>query len=284
MDRTPVKSDTSQEPQHESSTRLSQEATGKQSWTVAIDLSANLRDENGKPNGVGASDKWAELQKLAGGTAGKPVTLVVSVTEPEQMVNSKSKYASKPSSPDAKETGDPYLNRLLELKHPKVDTYMIRDGNVSKIETHKSEGTAQDIDALLKVANSQAPADHRALIIFAHGKGTDFESIKGDAGIAPLGYVRAAITDGMPKNTPLDLTVFDSCTMASVGTAHAMRGLTDRMVASADTEFAQKGMQESINLNATLENLIKNPNMTREGIECRLHQRSQREATVHHTK
>ena len=78
MDRTVSKLDASQDPQHESSTRLSQEANGKQSWTVAIDLSANLRDENGKPNGVGASYKWEQLQKLAGDTAGKPVTLVVS--------------------------------------------------------------------------------------------------------------------------------------------------------------------------------------------------------------
>ena len=184
------------------------------------------------------------------------------MTEPEETVNSKGKNTVKPGVPAAKADDDPFVDKLLGLKHPTVDTYMIRDGHVRKVETHKSEGTAQDIDALLKVANLQAPADHRALIIFGHGQGTDFESIQGDAGTAPIGYVRSAIKDGMPKDTPLDLTVFDSCTMASVGTAHAMAGLTDRMVASEDTEFAPKGLPEGINLNATLENLIKNPNMS----------------------
>ena len=161
---------------------------------------------------------------------------------------------------------------------------MIRNGGVSKVETHKSEGTAKDIEDLLTVANFQAPADHRALIIFGHGMGTDFESIKGDAGTAPMGYVRAAIADGMPKDTALDLTVFDACTMASVGTAGYMQGLTNRIVASADTELAQKGLPEGINLNATLENLIKNPNMTGKELSVDFINKAKRAATAHRIK
>jgi hypothetical protein len=214
-------------------------------WTVAVDLASNLRDQNDRITGAGAANQWNKIQSLSRQTAHKPVAFVVSFTHPQAESNSSFETAEL-SSP------------------PTVDTFLLKDGSIKKLESHNSEGTAREIERLLQSAQEIAPSKHLGLIIDAHGSGTEM-GIVGDYGRGPDSALRSSIRSGLAHRSQLDLLDFNSCLMSSATTLSYLHDLTKFIVASEDSEVAyMKAGFDSQNVTAALSGLLASPAMTPE--------------------
>jgi len=265
MDRVVSDPITGESEASKASRSMSQEATNKQSWTIAVDMAANLLGPDGKFTGGGAIHKWESLQKMAKETANKPVTFVVSVTRPEYP-NDPLKPIGEVLPPDpTREIADSstILQPGTNRPKPTIDTFIITGGQIRRESSQKSLGTAQDVENLLEVAAAKAPSEKLGLVILAHGVGTDDAGISGDAGSATLTKLGTEIKRGLGARDKLDLLVFDGCRMASTETAHTMQTIAKNLVASADHEIgAIKLGFNGLNLNAPMHRLMANPNMT----------------------
>ena len=233
--------------------------TQRQRWTMAIDLTTSIRDEHGQLQ-AGAENKWQQLQKMAEETRGKPVTLVVSVPREEQGRQGGQRSSQAPSREGAAKVpgadGPPV---------PTIDTYIVRDGQITKVESHRTDGMAGDVKDLLQTAAKVAPSDHLGLVVQAHGTGLASLGIAGDTGTATMSQLHDALKDGLSASgrSQLDVLDFDACQMASTDTVKSMHDVTRFMVASADEELADdKHRFDGQNLGAVVHDLLATPDQS----------------------
>jgi hypothetical protein len=249
-----------------SSERLTQEAIG--SWTIAIDLATNLRGPDGKHNGEGAVSKWIALQQLKNETANKTVSFVVAVAKPydDNPLSAPIGQLKLPASDHAANTGsqrkgpaetDFFASLLSPKVKPDIETFLISNGDITSLGIHQSLGVAQDAAELLSVARKQAPSEKLGFMINAHGTGTDFRGIEGDAGTSSQTALSQDIAQKLEQDRKLDVMVIDGCRMSSTETAHVMKTVANALVASEDQEIAS-----GLNLNAPLHALLSKPSMT----------------------
>jgi hypothetical protein len=209
----------------------------KTQWTVAINLAANgtFNAEN-----LGADAQWRRLQQLAEQTKGTPVDLVVQLTQGE----ARGKHAS---------TGN----------GASVQRYLVSNGQIRQIHDGPSRGMAGDVTDLLRAANEVSPSQQLALIQQSHGAGTD--GVEGAAGSATLPEFSAAIKAGLEgsNHERLDLIDFNACSMGATSVVDQMSRVANHMVASSEVELgAPDGAYDGQNIQHTLSQLLKNPNVT----------------------
>lgn len=103
---------------------------------------------------------------------------------------------------------------------PIVDTYLISAGKLQLIESHLSQGMADDVKLLLQTEQSAAPSEHLGLSIEAHGSGLEMGMLS-DRSRASTKDLHDAIQVGLGNGKKLDILDLDACLMASTNTPAA---------------------------------------------------------------
>lgn len=259
MENSFARSDKSKIAEGESSSSLSAEFAFENKWTIAVDLTTNIRGADGKLNGAGAPEKWKQLQELAVSTLDKPVKVLVSVAN-QVLSEAPTERRAFENAPGANVLGPDLTGQVGGVR---IDTYLIEKGKVKQLASAPSQGIAADLSSLLVTAETEAKSEHLGLFVFAHGTGKDYPGIAGDAGSVTLSELENSIHDGLAGRSKLDLLVFDACRMATTETANKMQSVSKAMVASEDQEIAllDRG-SDGISLNAPLKDLLNNPQMS----------------------
>ena len=202
----------------------------KQQWTLAIELATNVT-RPGNPQPVkGAERQMKEIEALAAQTKDKPVTIVAQC---------------------ARADGSKIL-----------DTYIIKDGHITKAPPHHSDNIEHDITNLMKLANTLAPAEKLGLMILSHGQST--RGILGDNGKASLDELKHAIATGLQGSghSELDLLDLDACIMGNTNVLDKLSGSAHQIVASEDYERLLDGNVDGQRLEASISSLLRNPQMS----------------------
>jgi hypothetical protein len=225
--------------QKQSSTASSTDPNHKE-WTVAVNLGANANP--GTDHAIGADVKAANLKKLADETKGSSVSIVA------QDVIQNSKY-----NESTKDTQSPYL----------LERFRIQDGKVENLPTVASHGTADDVKSLVKLAAADN-SDKLALISQSHGLAGQGLHGDADADATSIKDFSDAVKDGLKgsNHQKLDMLDFDACMEGNKDTLDKVKDLSDNVVASPEVESGAPHSYDAQNLNASMDALIKNPNMS----------------------
>jgi hypothetical protein len=183
-------------------------------WLFCIDVTT-------KEFGAGDNIKLrlGHLEELAKKTKGKPGITIVAQTAVE----------------DVDEKSMSLYKKFVALPYH-IDRYIIRDGEIKKIDSVNSKGVATDVQELLSFATSRFEGKRTALIIDSHGLGN--RGLSADTGKSTVDDLVKAIKNGLGGKGKLDLLDFDSCLMAQNGVLQRMQEVTGTVVASAETEGA----------------------------------------------
>ncbi len=214
-------------------------------WTVAVDLTSDLILPDGTD--VGGHHELSKLEQLVEASKGQPdVAIAV------QAAGSRSREQLP-------------TNGTGQQQDVQLDRYIIRDGQLTKVETVDSQGIQENQTGLLQFATQFAPSDHIGLVIQSHGGGAD--GLVGGTGEETLAQLNAAVKAGLTGSghERLDLLDFDACSMASAATLGAVTDIADQVVASELRERASKNF-DGQNLNAILTNLLQNPQLSPEDL------------------
>jgi hypothetical protein len=242
---------------NDQSTAAHTSVAASQQWTVAIDLTTSITDQNGTKV-AGADSQWKQLQQLASETANKPITMVVSVDELPS-TSSDSQPGQKSPSGDAKQGASP------GQPADTVSEYIVRNGQIKLVESGQSQGVAADLKKLLTTATKLAPADHLALILQSHGTGGALGIASDDGSSASLTDLTSTIQSALKGSghDHLDVLDFDACLMGSASTLHAVSSVADHIVASSEEEnAANDGKYDAQDLSKVMSDLLRTPSMT----------------------
>lgn len=219
-------------------------ADEKAQWTIAVDLTSDLILPDGTD--VGAQNEFEKLQQLVESSKGNSdVAIAVQV-------------ADNPA-------GQLPLDGSGRQQNVNLDRYIIRDGQITKVETVDSEGMQANQTGLLKFAAEIAPSEHIGMIIQAHGGGAN--GLLGGTGRETLDQLSAAVQAGLEGSghERLDVLDFDSCSMSSAAAVGAVANVADHVVVSELRERASKNF-DGQNLNAFLSDLLQNPQTSPEDL------------------
>lgn len=203
----------------------------KTDWTLAFNLTTDYG------SGYGVEQRMTELQELAEKTKGKPVTFVVQAAMPDY------------------QSAEAFLTGVADSHY--LDRYVIRDGQMTWIESAKSKGYAKDTEDLLAFTGKRFDAKQMGLVIDSHGSGN--RGLTGDTGSATVPEFVDAVKNGLKaaRRAHLDVLDFDCCLMSQNGVVSAVKDLSRNVVASAETEHIAG--QELI---TPLEKILDNPRLT----------------------
>jgi len=210
----------------------------KQSWTVAIDLTTDLPNSPDPSKQYGAHSQLRQLSDLASQTQGKDVTMVVQIPH-----DSATGQGETPQSPQT------------------IDRYVIRDGQIQKLESEPSQGMAANLQHLLERATSIAPSDKLALISQSHGAGA--EGIGGGTGSATMSQLTDAIKNGLKGSghDKVDVLDFDSCEMGTAPVLAEASQVASRVVASEEPEHAGN-THDAQSLKSVMSDLLQHPDLS----------------------
>jgi hypothetical protein len=211
----------------------------KAQWTVAINIAQDWVTFR----------RMDELKQIVNDTKGKNVSILVQ----ESVSDSATPRAPRPASPfdryDAA-TGQPARKKDVSTptEQPKpgtqskspsgfhLDRYLIRDGQIQKLETVPSTSYAADVESFVKFMEKKAPSDKIAYINDSHGGGNI--GLMGNVGDASVKEFREAVQKGLvgSGHSRLDILDFDACQMGQNGVLRNMQGLADHIIASTENE------------------------------------------------
>lgn len=211
------------------SARRSADASATE-WTVVLDLTTDFDH-----NKDGSFNRMKELEQFAEKTKGTSLAVVVQAA-----------YRIPPNPPV------PY--GVAYKSEYRLERHVVKDGKITPVFTGKSNGYAQDLEDLVGYASKNHRAPKMALIMDTHGLGN--EGLTGDTGTITLSEFVKRVQGGLKGSgrDKFDLVDFDACLMAQNGVLEHVGVVTDRVVASAETEPAK-----GISLIPPLEILMKKP-------------------------
>lgn len=213
----------------------------KAQWTVAINIAQDWV----------TFKRMDELKKIVNDTKGKDVTILVQ----ESLADSgATPHGPRPPMPyDRYDAATGQLTRKkdaaasTEQAKPgaqsnsassgyHLDRYLIRDGQIQKLETVPSTGYAADVESFVKFMEQKAPSDKIAYINDSHGGGNI--GLMGNVGDASVKEFRDAVQKGLAGSghDKLDILDFDACQMGQNGVLRNMQGLADHIIASTENE------------------------------------------------
>ncbi|HEY9791180.1 MAG TPA: clostripain-related cysteine peptidase [Candidatus Obscuribacterales bacterium] len=198
---------------------------GEQEWTVAIDLKLTLDDK------LGAKQKSDALQKLQAESHGKPVSLVVQVSDKQKTDGA-------------------------------VSRYLIKDGQLTPLSQPHTKDPSGLIGELVRYAGSSQPSKRLGLVVFSHGFGV--HGLGTNLGPVSLDSLAQDMHSALSKlhRQKVDLLAFDGCSMAQADTLAKVSPIAKHVVASA--EFMPCASTDTCGLNepSWMSKLLQHPHMS----------------------
>ena len=126
----------------------------------------------------------------------------------------------------------------------RINRFVYAEDELYLVETLPSQnmGDKKTLEDFLRFCSENYPADHQAVIFWNHGGGSVagviFDELYDSTSlsIADIRHAFGSVFELSEENPPIELIGFDACLMATVETAHALRGVAKYMVASEETE------------------------------------------------
>lgn len=205
-------------------------------WTIAINYTTDFG------NGQGVDSGYKMLSDFAAKTKGKGVTIVAQMAIAEK----KEEGCEEECLPElfAEEGASKY----------RLDRYVIRDGQMTKVSSKESKGYGDDLKDLLAYSSSMHPGKRMGLIIDSHGMGN--EGLMGDTGEITVKDFVCKVKEGLKGGREkLDMLEFDTCLMGANGAISKIKDVSDNIIASAETE----GIYNGQNYMAGIERLLEKP-------------------------
>ena len=125
-----------------------------------------------------------------------------------------------------------------------IGRYVFRDGAMTQVEKlpQASMGKSSTLESFLAFCREKYPADRKVFVFWDHGNGSvaglandenfDFEALS----LPDIRRAFSKVYQPSDDKPPFEVIGFDTCLMATVDTANAIKGFTKYMVASQDLE------------------------------------------------
>jgi hypothetical protein len=240
--------------------------TGKQ-WTVAVELGATMPGGQVNPNGFGADNKLRYLKQLAGETAGKPVSFVVSAQRTTDRQGNPCHADVTPSAsgtPAEAQRASACDVKAGENSLHRTERYFIHDGKIDRLPDATARSTKDEISGLLADASRLSPSSKLGLIIQSHGVGA--RGIETNRGSLSPEQLAAGIQRGLQGSghDRLDFLNFDACNMSTLPVLAQMQKVSDNVVASAASEGAKAAGEngDGQNLGAGVRKILNTPSLS----------------------
>lgn len=231
----------------------------KTQWTVAINLAQDW----------GSFNRMDELKQVVNDTRGKDVSILVQASVADSGAQPHGPRQPTPydryDGAVGQERSESHHSTPTEQAKPKspsgsgfhLDRYLIKDGQIQKLETVPSTGYATDVESFLKFTEQKAPSDKIAYINDSHGGGNI--GLMGNVGDATVKEFKDAIQKGLAGSghDHLDVLDFDACQMGQNGVLRNMQGVADHIIASTENE-SFRGPE----LMKPIEQILANPALT----------------------